>query len=173
MNLGKSYPRDLHVWMTNDTFPSHGSCPPRKFRIVVGTGSSSGTLALPWDGLDLNSDLASYGGDPLNLTWDVQHPTVPDNFVRIVWWMEENVGGNPRYDVFVKTEFWFEGVNMGWLLCLQDNTPSFLGANDTLFQQSFWDNLVNATLFRRLSVTFYNACRWGDDPDYQPYRTRP
>lgn len=157
-----------------DTRPSLGFSPPRKWRYRASTGGTLGTLAAPWQDLEIISTLPTEEEDGQELWWQFDHPSVDDNFIRVRWHLfEATTTGSTPVRVNILFEFWHEGTKYGIFNSGDFTDPPFLGADRLQSQNIGWSSLVNPTLFQQINTSFYYAARWTDDPDFQPYRTRP
>lgn len=169
-HVGKSYPfgmrRDLCVLQIN------GYVAPRKFWWHSSSAFSIGSLAAPWLGQDIDSSLGveESGGDVVR--YQIDHPTVADNFIAVKWTVEERPGpvtDTPKLQVKIVSEFWYSGTKYGDHTTIRFGEV-FLGSPPLCDQWSAWSNIINSSMFHSIGVGFLRACTWARQPDYHPYR---
>lgn len=173
MNLGERYPRnnrpDFSVLNLHK-----GACPPRKWIYRSTSVGFLGLYAAPWLGQDILSTEYEASPDGQKLHWTVNHPTVPDNFIEIIWFLVEEASGDPRMHVHIKQEFWKSGIMYGDNeFNFSDADDLFLGATCLNSQSIEWQHRSNNALFRAINRSFFYAALWSDQPDYHPYWHSP
>jgi len=150
--------------------------PPRKLHLL-NEGAAVGVLALPWEGLELISSLVERIGDELH--WKIERPGDPDDYILIrggpVAIDPPSWPGPSNVNFIGEREYWYHGTMYGRGAVSRSSTSAF-----TLFPTSWcgatgnWQSLVNPSQFQRMGDNIrIGSASWTDQPDYQPYRTRP
>lgn len=176
MHLGNCYPRSIHADFSTSLSANSTMAPPRKVFLNSNGNFTSGTLALPWFNVDVMSEVGERVDSPLSIRYKLPHPTVSDNFIYYYWIVEETPLGIPEENMYRRLlEFWHGGTKYG----LIDSGLGFMNNRcDTIPKAvigSFfvWTSLANGALFTHIGGFNLQCVIWGQDADYQPYRTRP
>lgn len=172
-HCNRYYPR--HIRQDIALLGIVGWNPPRKMKWKATTTASQGTLAAPWLGTEIISDIGDNETDPDKIFYTFNHPTVSDNFIKLIWSLKPQTGTNPhlvRPNVSIVCEFWYHGTKYGdfesrfnseWCLL-----PGLLS-----MQWDLWTHLIDTTKFRRIDESRIYASSWAEQPEYHPYRADP
>jgi len=172
-HVGKYYPRTIRPDMAFIGYD--GWVPPRKLFYKATSGGTLGTLAAPWQNIEVLTDVGDNETDRDKITWQIDHPTVPDNYIKAIWTIKHRTNPVPSQrlpDVSWLFEFWHQGTKYGdqELLTTQQ---IFLGALRLGFQWISWNHLINLALFRQINQSQAYAGTWEQQPEYHPYRHEP
>lgn len=172
-HLTKYYPCDIRRDWAYLYAPGYFA--PRKW-FIHNTGTAHGTYALPWQGIDVLSELPTYGSGDGQIQWKCNHPSVSDNYILMKWdfhLVTPATAFQNDHKTTITAEFWKDGIKYGSGTVHADGGEMFLGNPPLAGQFNVWPSHPSPSLFQDIGTTFFRAARWQDDPDFHPYRFVP
>lgn len=175
---GIPYPRTVYQFIYNGFvrpfMPSGNGYAPRKIKYTF-PNVARGTAYEKWRGLVVMSELAELNGNVFQ--YRCVHPSDPDSyFRRYATPKNDFIGTIPANQLVfeMRNEFWDAGVRLGTATESNYN-PGFPTPGTGFKDTGGWGNLVDPIKFFWPGPPNIQleAVAWGEDPSYQPYRTRP
>lgn len=176
---GRLYPRA--TWQ--DLYPSEtpnvqNGFPPRKIKAPLGVGI--GSLMAKWDNLTVFSEVCERMDDGVRYIFP--HPTITtDNpYIELQYLLKLNPLTGNSYYWHYWCAYWEAGTRWGvnedenvvaWFQLWRFTTP----INN--FSGNPWKDHVDLAQFTRINFSFisvgFRVATWEEQPEFQPYRTRP
>lgn len=178
MNAGTIFPRATYMDY-GQRGPETYRTPPRQLWFECVDNNLIGDLAEAWAGISVLSTVCERYSEE-KLRWIMYHPTLVGYEIHQYWRIGPSHPSGHSQQIHFDTEYWAEGllqasVSRGELLN-QSNLWFIPSTGPTYY---IWLNSLNWTYKRTPARIFLMAnysvrvAMWGDDPNYQPYRTRP
>jgi hypothetical protein len=105
----------------------------------------------------------------------IDHPSVDDNYFLVIFELAEMPpDNNPMWGLRITWEFWYSGIKKAYYVAPTPFTGEYF--TEPGFGFIAWNefpNSVNLSEVNYLTLSHLNVAVWADDPDYQPYHTRP
>lgn len=174
MHVGKTMPR--HVLFRFDLPGQFYTLMTRKARLRQRGGSNNGTVAEEWNDVECISEVAVRDAD--DARWPMYlftHPTNPDLTIEVtveLFEIDPYPGFGDHYNYF----FHWRAFESTTLLAKRDRhgttEQGFTASGLAINTSGTWTDISDPIKWVDALFTF-NGARWEDQPEYQPYRTRP